>query len=184
MRSMMSESSEATETGGTTDLPPTRKAAMAANSRRYFTGKPCLHGHTAYRYTTTGYCSQCGHARLANGAHKARWKAANPKRSWAISSVGSAKARAARKGLEFSLTYRGVLGITPDICPVFYTPFRFTGNKKMGSESASLDRLDPSVGYVMSNVVVISLKANMIKNAYRAQDIARVAEWLKEQGYN
>jgi ribosomal protein L9 len=50
--------------------------------------------------------------------------------------------------------------------------------------SASLDRLNPSLGYIEGNVVVISMKANAIKNAYGAQDIARVAEWLEEQGYN
>ena len=36
-----------------------RKEAIAAGLTKYFTGKPCKHGHIADRYTTTGTCSEC-----------------------------------------------------------------------------------------------------------------------------
>lgn len=36
-----------------------RKDAVAAGSRKYFTGKPCKHGHIAERYTDSGTCSVC-----------------------------------------------------------------------------------------------------------------------------
>lgn len=37
----------------------TRKAAKAAGLLRYFTGRPCPHGHVAQRYVSTGACLQC-----------------------------------------------------------------------------------------------------------------------------
>lgn len=43
----------------------TRKYAKAAGLSKYFTGQPCLHGHTAYRYVKSGACSAC--VKSANG---------------------------------------------------------------------------------------------------------------------
>lgn len=41
------------------DLPKTRAEAIAAGSRKYFTGAPCKHGHLSVRYTTTMVCLGC-----------------------------------------------------------------------------------------------------------------------------
>jgi hypothetical protein len=37
----------------------TRKIAMCAGEKRYFTGLPCTHGHIAERQTTNGRCVVC-----------------------------------------------------------------------------------------------------------------------------
>lgn len=37
----------------------TRAESLALGLNRYFTGRPCKHGHTAPRFTTTGGCTQC-----------------------------------------------------------------------------------------------------------------------------
>jgi hypothetical protein len=37
----------------------TRKEAVASRLIRYFTGKPCKHGHVAERRTDTGNCIEC-----------------------------------------------------------------------------------------------------------------------------
>ena len=37
----------------------TRKEALAKGLKKYFTGKPCKHGHVAERYTATGQCKKC-----------------------------------------------------------------------------------------------------------------------------
>lgn len=42
-----------------TALPRSLTAARLAGSRRYFTGKPCKHGHLAPRLTSTATCMQC-----------------------------------------------------------------------------------------------------------------------------
>ncbi len=43
----------------------TRAVAKARGETVYFTGQPCKHGHTTYRYVNSGACSQC--VKEANG---------------------------------------------------------------------------------------------------------------------
>lgn len=50
----------------------TRQEARAARLARYFTGKPCKHGHVTQRYVANGRCVECSRA-----GHKS-WTAANP----------------------------------------------------------------------------------------------------------
>lgn len=45
---------------------PEKIAAKEAGLARYFTGKPCIHGHVAERYTATGACIVC----CAEGAQR------------------------------------------------------------------------------------------------------------------
>lgn len=40
-----------------------RKNAVLAGSKRYYTGKPCIQGHVAERFTTTGGCVECNSMR-------------------------------------------------------------------------------------------------------------------------
>ena len=46
----------------------TRQAAISQGLARYFTGKPCKHGHIAERYTGNKTCCVCGNA----GANKVK----------------------------------------------------------------------------------------------------------------
>lgn len=75
---------------------------------------------------------------------------------------GSAKNRAARKGLEFNLELSDI--VIPDVCPLLEVPFQF-GTKDSYDYSPSLDRIDNSKGYIKGNVQVISMKANAMKNS-------------------
>lgn len=47
-------------------LPKSRAEARAAGSARYFTGKPCRHGHTAPRRVTDTVCVACGQDKHKN----------------------------------------------------------------------------------------------------------------------
>ena len=197
------------EPQGFIELPKTRLDAHKHGATKYFTGKPCHKGHVSYRYVASGLCAACASSKAKNAwasgerqnfkdratvnkkwnasdkarVAKQRWKAKNPKRAWAVYATGGAKMRAALKGLEFDLTSDYVESITPDRCPVFNEPFFFVGNKIMQPFSASLDRIDPTKGYIKGNVAVISMKANSIKNAYGSAEIRLVADWLQKQGY-
>lgn len=44
----------------------TRPEAIAAGAKRYFTGKPCPHGHVSERYVSTMQCAECVRARDAS----------------------------------------------------------------------------------------------------------------------
>lgn len=194
--------------GITEGMATSRAEAFAVGGTKYYTGKPCSTGHVTYRYTASGACAGCyslrakrrwaegvrqtyADRRAVNGkwnasekaqTAKERWRQKDPKKAWAVYATGGAKARASARKLPFDLTSAYVLEITPDTCPIYGTPFSFVGNKTVAPESATLDRLDPVKGYVQSNVAVISMKANAIKNAYGSEDIQKVADWLRGVG--
>ena len=106
----------------------------------------------------------------------------DPKWYWTKSAIKNAKIRAEEAGVPCTITRMYLVGIVPDVCPVFDTPFVFVGGGKVRMESATLDRINPALGYVEGNVAVISQKANTIKSNATSAEVARVAAWMKEQG--
>lgn len=59
-----------------------RKKAKSHNLRRYFTGKPCCHGHTSERLVSSGQCVDCSVDRVKRDkiklrAYDKKWKALN-----------------------------------------------------------------------------------------------------------
>lgn len=48
--------------------------------------------------------------------------------------------------------------------------------------SYSLDRVDNKKGYVPGNVVVMSYKANRLKNDGTAEEHETIAKWMRDQG--
>jgi hypothetical protein len=56
------------------------------------------------------------------------------------------------------------------------------GHKGSHANSPTLDRLVPSKGYVKGNVVVMSARANFIKQDAGSEEVGKVAEWLRNQG--
>ena len=46
------------------DEAATRADAKARGLKRYFTGKPCKHGHVTFRLTSNGVCNECAASRL------------------------------------------------------------------------------------------------------------------------
>jgi hypothetical protein len=47
------------DTRETSVQPSARERAKARGENRYWTGKPCKHGHIAQRYTRNGACCEC-----------------------------------------------------------------------------------------------------------------------------
>ncbi len=58
----------------------------------------------------------------------------------------------------------------------------YVGEGKPHEGSPTIDRLDPSKGYVQGNVVVISNKANRIKSNATSDEVMAVAMWMKQKG--
>ena len=83
-----------------------------------------------------------------------------------------AKTRAKNRGIEFNIEICDI--VIPEKCPIFKTDFE-VGNHKT---CASLDRINPTKGYIKGNIQIISNKANMIKGDSTMQDIKKVYEWL------
>jgi hypothetical protein len=94
--------------------------------------------------------------------------------------VRHARLRAKEKNLPFDIDHHFLRSLVVSHCPVFGTPLEWSalrgkGNKAVPS-SPSLDRIDPTKGYVKGNVWIISYKANVIKNNATHEELKLVTE--------
>jgi len=89
------------------------------------------------------------------------------------------RSRAKRKKLAFNLR-RGDIQI-PDVCPVLGIPIILgpAGRKGGTPNSPSIDRIDPTQGYVRGNVRVISNRANTLKNDATIEELEAVLNDLR-----
>lgn len=130
----------------------------------------------------SSWCRVCHRARN-NARYQANKQDINTKRksdtAYRIRSILSeAERRAERKGLPFDLTFDDIK--VPDVCPVLGIPLRFGEAAGPSDNSPSLDRIIPSKGYVRGNVIVVSMKANRIKNDASIVEIEAVLTFYKE----
>lgn len=173
-------------------LPKSGKEAKLLGESKYFTGKPCLCGHIAARYTKSGSCTDChviltakhrrnptAHAKeTASNSYRKRCEEAPELLMWY-----SAKSRARKIDVPFLITPAHILEVWPinDLCPVLGIPL--IHNIKGGcvhDSSPSLDRVIPELGYVRGNIIVMSQHANKIKSNETDPAVFRkVADWLE-----
>ncbi len=85
-----------------------------------------------------------------------------------------ARKRAKDKGLPFDLDYSDVL--IPDRCPVLGITLGISDNHA-SDKSPELDRIDNTKGYVKGNVIVVSRRANRIKNDSTVDELALIAKF-------
>ena len=73
--------------------------------------------------------------------------------------------------------------IIPKICPVLGIPLSF-GNEKESplptDNSPSIDRIIPTLGYVKNNIVIVSQRANRIKNDATIDELERVFNFYQK----
>ena len=92
--------------------------------------------------------------------------------------LANAKRRAQEEGVPFLLRLDDI--VIPQHCPVLGIPLR----KAQGGfnfNSPSLDRYDPALGYIRSNVTVISMRANMLKKDATIKEIVSLARWMRKR---
>ena len=88
----------------------------------------------------------------------------------------SAKRRAKVKNLDFNIEKDDIT--IPDKCPILDINL-VVGDEYAHDNSPSLDRIIPEKGYVKGNVIVISHKANSIKNNATIADLEKVFNFYK-----
>jgi hypothetical protein len=147
------------------DAGRSRREARAAYLRRY---------HEEHRESRSEYMHRYYEKRREQWRETMRqWRAAEPD---AARLVREARNRAARKGIPFDLTPDDVE--VPEFCPILGIKLT-RGSGHMHAASPTLDRVDPTLGYVRGNVAVISHRANTIKNSGSAQEHERIAAWMQ-----
>lgn len=75
--------------------------------------------------------------------------------------IKGAHRRSKKYGIPFNITQEDV--VIPDVCPYLNIPL-VTAKGVVSSNSPSLDRIIPELGYVKGNIQVISHKANTMKH--------------------
>jgi hypothetical protein len=102
-----------------------------------------------------------------------RRKASDPEKVLKMGSLYVAKWKAKQLGLGFDITEEDIE--IPKVCPVLGIPlFRNIGKGGPGWNSPSIDRIDPSKGYVKDNVRVISHRANTLKNNASLEELEKI----------
>lgn len=134
-------------------------------------------------------CAECGGAFepltpnniiCSDACRRARQVAANRAwrqrpESWAVRKLWSIRERSEPKGIEVTIEPSDI--VPPEVCPIFGEPFIYDGQHPM---NPSVDRINPDLGYVPGNVVVISNRANMIKQDVKDPEVFRkLADWLE-----
>lgn len=104
-------------------------------------------------------------------ANMKRWIENNPE----AHILNRTRASAKNRGLEFNLTLDDI--VIPEVCPYLGIPLtqRLDGNGRSWS-SASVDRMDPTKGYVKGNIEIISTKANTMKNNASPEELLMFAQ--------
>lgn len=84
-----------------------------------------------------------------------------------------ARSRSNRKNIDFNIELEDI--IIPELCPLLNIPF-IRGVKNDYEYTYSLDRIDPSKGYIKGNVWVITKLANSMKNSASKEQLITFAE--------
>jgi hypothetical protein len=100
--------------------------------------------------------------------------------TWARHMVSTICSRCKKKQIPFDITSDDILAAMPQNgrCPALDIPLVFGGGRGPKRNSASIDRIMPSLGYVSGNIAIISHKANSMKQDGTAEELRRVASWL------
>ena len=169
-----------------------REQAKAEGLKRYFDGKPCFHGHIAPRLVSTNICVVCN-AEYAlayqkrmylNHGDEFRSRSRDSRLRNPIAHLWrDARARAKRKGQEFTITQSDL--VMPQTCPCCNGKIQMrTGKPKQGPtpHSPSIDRLDSSLGYVPGNVAIICWRCNELKRNATPDELRKILSWI--EGHN
>lgn len=89
----------------------------------------------------------------------------------------NAKSRAKAKNLEFDLTVDNIF--LPEYCPVLGIKLEWNENKTKAN-SYSIDRVDNTKGYTHDNTIIVSLRANRLKNDATLEELKSVYEFYEK----
>lgn len=92
----------------------------------------------------------------------------------------AARSRASKRGVKFEIEMTDI--VVPEVCPVLGIALQHSRITGMPNEnSPSLDRIVPSLGYVKGNVIVISYRANRLKNDGTAEEHEAIARFIRSR---
>lgn len=92
-----------------------------------------------------------------------------------------ARTRAKKIGVVFTITRDDI--VLPEFCPVLGIKLEWGIGQRASANrnSPSVDRIIPELGYVPGNVLVISNRANFLKNDAEPEELLLVAEYTARE---
>jgi len=94
--------------------------------------------------------------------------------------VNSLKYRARKQGIPFNLNAEDINNLTMGDCPItkqkMIPPWKTTD--RYDPNKASIDKLVPDLGYVVGNIMWLSLRGNMLKNNHTLETIKATLEYI------
>lgn len=119
-----------------------------------------------------------GHMHKCQECFKAYWHAnVESKRIQYL--VNRLKSKCQKDAIPFDLTADDV--IVPTHCPVLGIALEFgkSDGEKWRDNSPSVDRIVPALGYVKGNIIVVSYRANRIKNDATIEELGKIARFYE-----
>ena len=89
------------------------------------------------------------------------------------------KCRCKKKNIPFNLEIEDI--IVPEVCPILGIALVVGG--ECFDNSPSVDRLIPALGYVKGNIIVISNRANRIRNDASSTELLMIGNFYKSIGH-
>lgn len=126
----------------------------------------------------TRICKPCARAVSLKWGRENRDKISANRKAWYRNNIEktlwtSAKKRAEKKSLPFDIEVSDIS--IPETCPVLNIPIFCDFNR---FNSPSLDKVRPELGYVKGNIMVMSTRANILKNNATIEELEAVVAWL------
>jgi hypothetical protein len=107
------------------------------------------------------------------------WHKKNKEKNPVLYLWRSVRNRAKKEGIRFELKPEDI--IVPTNCPALGIPLRIGQRGGFTSDCASVDRIIGGLGYVPGNIVIISVKANVIKRDATPDELEKVAAYARRE---
>lgn len=135
----------------------------------------------SYNWKITEQCPSCWQKELSKR---------NIKHNESQSIIGrlfySAKIRAKKNGIKFDLLIEDI--DIPNYCPILNIKLdkriNLSEDRKPRLNAPSLDRIDSKKGYIKTNIIVMSYKANVLKKDGTSEEHFKIAEFMEKMGIN
>jgi hypothetical protein len=144
------------------------KERMDAAKRRWMERNPGKQEEAYYAW----------YAKFGAAYHR-KWAAAKRVSDPELFIWRNARNRAKEKGLAFSIALEDI--VIPEFCPVLGIKIE-KGSGPFLPSSPSIDRFDPTKGYVPGNIFIISNRANIIKRDCTIEEVRALLVWMERIG--
>lgn len=152
--------------------------------------KTCARCKTNVRISSHSYCTDCRKVEWD------KWSKEHPGYNtrkerlwnrdmnyWYKNKVARLRSIAKQKNLEFNLSIADLEAEYTEYCPILNLKLNYLNSVGRGrqNDSASIDRIDPTKGYIKGNIWIISNRANTYKSNLSLEIIGILYEKVSER---